>query len=89
MPCLTASVRFSNATPPPSELHPIPARVSTRAFWRKQLILRRDALECQWRQLFPQHDFGTGRLIRRPLAWDDGWRAAARLYHEDEERKGR
>lgn len=37
-------------------------RVPDRVFWRKQLLHRRMALEIQWRQVFPEHDFATLRL---------------------------
>jgi hypothetical protein len=56
----------------------------TVAFMRKRLLDRRIALEEHWHALFPQHDFGTLRLIRSPLAWDDdAWARAARAYHQD------
>jgi hypothetical protein len=41
------------------------ARMATIAWRRKQLIERRYALEDQWQNLFPQHDFTTLRLINR------------------------
>jgi hypothetical protein len=55
------------------------ARVPQTVFWRKQLILRRRALEIQWRQLFPSHEFETARL--------DAWVKAARAYHEERKRR--
>jgi hypothetical protein len=89
MHTITATVNICNAPAPRAPSLPAPsrARVSNEAFWRKQLILRRDALQCQWHQLFPQHDFGTGRRIRRPLDWDDeAWARAARAYHAERKR---
>ena len=61
-------------------------------FWRKQLILRRDAIEVQWRTLFPSHDFNTLRLIQPkmlpPSGWSEHWAAAAREYHEERRKFG-
>jgi hypothetical protein len=88
---ITASVTVCNVPAPSAPILPTSsrARVSNEAFWRKQLILRRDALQCQWRQLFQQHDFGTGRLIRRSLDWDEeAWARAARAYHAERKRTG-
>lgn len=65
------------------------ARVPNEVFWRRQLLLRRGALETQWHQLFPRHEFATLRLIRSPLDWDEeAWARAARAYHADR-KKGR
>jgi hypothetical protein len=70
---------------PPSRRH------HNEIFARKQLLLRRSALLTQWHQLFQQHDFGTGRLRLRqltpPCGWNDGWRAAAREYHEERNKR--
>src|SRR6266480_4136000 len=49
-------------------------RVPNRVFWRKQLILRRGALEAQWHQLFPRHAFANLRPIRSP---SPNWAAEA------------
>jgi hypothetical protein len=65
-------------------------RQPLRVFWRKQMIHRRIALEIQWRQLFPMHDFSTLRLrtpIAAPPGWDEHWSAAAREYHDERRRK--
>jgi hypothetical protein len=40
-----------------------------QCFWRKQLILRRGALEIQWRQAFPRHRFADLRLKTAPVPY--------------------
>jgi hypothetical protein len=42
---------------------------SPQSFWRKQLILRRGALEIQWRQAFPRHRFEDLRLQTAPVPY--------------------
>ena len=84
---ITSTFSACNSFP----LEPTPTRphVSPEAFWRKQLVLRRGALEVQWHQAFPRHSFSDLRLIRSPLDWDeDAWARAARAYHADR-KKGR
>jgi hypothetical protein len=65
-------------------------RVANEVFWRKQLILRRGALEVQWHALFPYHNFADLRLISPNPAdsyWSgESWKRAARSYHEDRKR---
>jgi hypothetical protein len=64
------------------------ACVPNEVFWRKQLILRRGALECQWHQLFPRHSFADLRLIAPPNSADfywsgQSWKRAAQAYHQE------
>jgi len=69
--------------------------MSSTASWRKAILLNRSALLAAWPQRFPQHDFGTLRLIRLPLNradfyWEgEDWKRAARAYHEDRKRSMR
>jgi hypothetical protein len=55
---------------------------------RQRLLRHRARLSEAWNRLFPEHDFGSGRL-REPRslaadAWNDpGWAEAAREYHKD------
>jgi hypothetical protein len=65
---------------------PLEPAPTTIAFMRRRLLGRRITLEEHWRNLFPQHDFATLRLIRRPLTWDAAWASAARAYHQDRKR---
>ncbi len=41
----------------------------SQAFWRKQLILRREVIQIQWRQAFPRHRFEDLRLETAPVPY--------------------
>jgi hypothetical protein len=66
------------------------ARSPMTVFWRQHCLLRRQAIEIQWKQLFPKHDFATMRLAPSPLAWDEeAWAESARRYHQERRQRER
>jgi hypothetical protein len=99
---ITASITTCNSFPletahaaGESDLHTAAEpRVPNCVFWRKQLILRRSALEVQWHQTFPCHSFSDLRLISPPNRADsywegEDWKRAARAYHDDRKKGAR
>jgi hypothetical protein len=68
------------------------ARSPMQVFWRQHCLLRRQAIEIQWRQLFPKHDFATMRLRVAPIVpWpnEESWNASAREYFAERRQRER
>jgi hypothetical protein len=70
------------------------ARSPTTVFWRQHCLLRRQAIEIQWNQLFPKHDFATMRLRSSSdpiIPWpnEEAWAESARAYHEERRQRER
>jgi hypothetical protein len=57
----------------------------SQAFWRKQLIFRREIIKVQWRQAFPHHRFEDLRLETAPVPY----RSTFLELREEADRKAR